>query len=370
MTLGKKGVTIYDPDSFYEGYTLFCHTYDPPNLAAGELANMYLIDMEGNIVHEWRAKTAVQLLELLPNGNLYYTTRDRSSIGHAGLREIDPKSNIIWSFHCRIDHDFHVMDNGHLMIHCIMDKMVPSIGPELKRCPYIIEITREKQLIWEWFGEEHIRELEELCGIEFPLKKSQFRGYPEYMIRYLLFDWAHNNTCEVLPDSPTGRKDSRFKAGNILFSYRSLDIIGVIERETGEIVWAWGPGELDGQHQPTMLPNGNIMIYDNGTRRGWSRIIELNPLEEEIVWEYTGTPKESFFSPSISGAQLLPNGNVLICEGGPCRLFEVTRDKKIVWEYRSPYKTKGTHGIYRATRYSPEFIKPLLEKSEENKSNE
>ncbi|MCD6510407.1 MAG: aryl-sulfate sulfotransferase [Thermoprotei archaeon] len=366
-----SGVTKYDPDKAYEGYTLFCHTYDPPNVAQGELAHMYLIDMNGNIVHEWTAKTAVQLLELLPNGNLYYTTRDRSDINYAGLREIDPKSNVVWSFHCRIDHDFHVMDNGHLMIHCIIDKMAPEIGPELKRCPYIIEITREKELIWEWFGDEHIKELEELCGIKFPLKASQFKGYPEHMKRHLLFDWAHNNTCEVLPDNPSGRKDSRFKAGNILFSYRSLDVIGVIDRETGEIVWAWGPGILDGQHQPTMLPNGNILIFDNGTRRGWSRVIEVNPLEEEIVWEYTATPKESFFSPYISGAQLLPNGNIFICEGGPCRLFEITRDGEIVWEYHSPYKgTKGTHGIYRATRYSPEYVKPLLERIKESSEQE
>jgi len=42
---------------------------------------------------------------------------------------------------------------------------------------------------------------------------------------------------------------------------------------------------LDGQHQPTMLPNGHIMVYDNGTRRGYSRVIELDPLSAEIVWE-------------------------------------------------------------------------------------
>jgi hypothetical protein len=364
--LARKGVTVSVPERSYRGYTLFCHTYDPPNVAVGEVAHMYLIDMEGNVVHEWTAKTAVQLLELLPSGNLYYTTRDRSAVEQAGLREIDPESSVVWFFHCRIDHDFHLMDNGHLMLHCLMDKMVPSIGPELRRCSYIIEITGERELVWEWFGEEHIKELRELCGIRFPLGSSQFEGYPQSMRRSLLFDWAHNNTCEVLPDNPSARKDSSFRKGNILFSHRSLDVIGVIDKESGEIVWAWGRGELDGQHQPTMLPNGNILIYDNGTRRRWSRVIELDPIEEEIVWEYAGTPTESFFSAYISGSQLLPNGNVLICEGGPCRLFEVTRDKETVWEFRSPYGARGTHGIYRATRYPPDFVKPLLERNAGN----
>jgi len=95
----------------------------------------------------------------------------------------------------------------------------------------------------------------------------------------------------------------------------------------------------------------------------YSRIIELNPIEEEMVWEHIGTPKESFFSAFISGAQPLLNGNILICEGWPCRILEVTRDKEIVWEYRSPYKKKGAYGIYRATRYPPEYVKPLLERA-------
>jgi len=356
----RKGVTIYKPESAYNGYTLFCPMSKRiPNVPLDKIShNMYLIDMEGRVVHEWTAKTTVQLLELLPNGNLYYMTRDSDypqpmSIRVAGIREIDPKSNVLWWFHCRSDHDFHVMDNGHIMILCVIDKMAPNIGPELKRCPYIIEITKEKELLWEWFGEEHVKELEDLCGLRIsPTRK---------------WDWAHNNTLEVLPDNPSGRKDSRFKKGNILFSYRNLDTIGVIDRDTGKIVWAWGSGILDSQHQPTMLPNGNILIFDNGTRRGWSRVIEVNPLEEEIVWEYVGTPKESFYSPFISGAQLLPNGNIFICEGGPRRrtyeqptprLFEVTRDGEIVWEYLSPY---APYSIYRATRYSPEFVKPLLE---------
>jgi hypothetical protein len=90
------------------------------------------------------------------------------------------------------------------------------------------------------------------------------------------------------------------------------------------------------------------------------------------VWEYAGTPKESFFSPAISGAQRLTNGNTLICEGGPGhdtfggvgRLFEVTREGEIVWEFRTPYRgiVHGREGysIYRTARYSTEYVAPLL----------
>jgi hypothetical protein len=232
----------------------------------------------------------------------------------------------------------------------------------------MIEVTRDKELVWEWHGEEHIEELEALLSPE---------AWAHFLNRVqgeFSFDWAHNNTLQVIPPNATHEKEKalampeRFKPGNIFFSYRSVDIIGVIERETGEIVWAWGPGVLDGQHKPHMLPNGNVLIFDNGTLRGYSRVIELNPLTEEIEWEYTGTPKESFLSRYISGAQRLPNGNTLICEGGKAHLFEVTPSGEIVWSFVNPWRVPSTTGttwhesIYRCTRYSPEYVKPLLER--------
>ena len=184
------------------------------------------------------------------------------------------------------------------------------------------------------------------------------------------FDWAHNNTCQVIGPNAAHEKEvasgkpARFKPGNIFISYRSSDVIAVIDRPTGKIVWAWGPGVLDGQHKPHMLPNGNILIFDNGTLRGWSRVIEYNPLAERIEWEYSTQPAESFLSRYISGAQRLPNGNTLICEGAKSRLFEVTPDKETVWEFVNPYRGEtATHNIYRCTRYSSEYVAPLLARS-------
>ena len=184
------------------------------------------------------------------------------------------------------------------------------------------------------------------------------------------FDWAHNNTAQVIPPNATFEKEKaaggpvRFKPGNIFISYRSNDVIAVIDRETGQIVWAWGPGVIDGQHKPHMLANGNILIFDNGTLRGWSRVIEVAPLTGRIEWEYTAAPKESFLSRYISAAQRLPNGNTLICEGAKSHLFEVTPDGQIVWDFVNPYVKEGTpQNIYRCTRYSPQYVRPLLERA-------
>ena len=62
-------------------------------------------------------------------------------------------------------------------------------------------------------------------------------------------------------------------------------------------------------------------------------MLEINPVTLELVWSYT---EPRFFSTNISGAQRLPNGNTLITEGAGGRLFEVTKEGKIVWEYIYP----------------------------------
>jgi hypothetical protein len=156
-------------------------------------------------------------------------------------------------------------------------------------------------------------------------------------------------------------------------------------------------GQIIGQHQAHMIPKslpgaGNMLIFDNGgaagygalvkglrdadgnalgswpnTFRMFSRVLEINPVTKQIVWEFK-QPKLSedqngdgkilgneklFFSNLMSGMQRLPNGNTLICESDPGRIFEVTKFGKVVWEYAPPWiRAEGMFGgaIYRAYR--------------------
>jgi hypothetical protein len=353
------GVVTHD-DRAWEGFTLFAESHEDPSTAPDGTATVYLIDMDGDPVHTWSVDTAIQsFLRLRPNGNLLYPTRDRSDIGEAGLRELTPDGEVRWHYHCRIDHDYQVLESGNLLIHTIDDHMVPGIGPELKRNPYIIEVTPEKDVVWEWRGEDHFGDLRRRLSTE------AFEHVRRRIDERYGFDWAHNNTCQVIPendayDRAEGDPAARVEPGNVVFSYRSLDVIGTIDRPSGEIVWAWGPGTLDGQHKPHVLPDGNVLLFDNGTERGYSRVIEVDPLTETVEWAYAANPKESFYSPYISGAQRLPNGNTLICEGSEARLFEVTPDGDVVWEFRNPFDDGGRGNVYRCLRYAPDYVAPLL----------
>jgi len=341
---GEGGVTTHKPEKCYNGYTLFCRN-------RGD--HFYLIDMNGTVVHTWQpANSSIHFGELLEDGHLFYSTADRTMEERRGVYELDWDGNEVWYYHCPVDHDHTRLKNGNSMILCREEVFNPRIYylfPDYRSAysPYIIEVTPEREVVWEWHGDQHIDELKKLVGVKFPLP---------------WMDWAHANTVEELPDTPLGRKNARFRAGNVLFSYRTIDTIGIIEKKDKEIVWAWGTGVLDKQHMPTMLPNGNILIFDNGTNRKYSRILELNPETEEIVWNYTAYPPESFFSSAISGQQRLPNGNTLICEGGKGRIFEVTLEGQIVWEYMNPYHgPDGSRSIYRHSgRYQSEFIEQFL----------
>ena len=110
-----------------------------------------------------------------------------------------------------------------------------------------------------------------------------------------------------------------------------------------------------GQHDAHIIPKGlpgagNVLIYDNQGSAGFppvylelfqgSRVIEVDPTTKEIVWQYDGLASGAqcwtFMSFHMSNARRLPNGNTLICEGSTGRIFEVTMDQEIVWEFVNP----------------------------------
>ena len=349
----QTGLRIYKPEKCYNGYTLFAS----PSLKSMEemvihckhstalWSHVYLIDMKGKVVYQWEVEPEALHAQLKPNGNLLYNVFMSPAGLLPGIREVDPHGNILRICPGNIVHDFHFLKGGNVLIEentyaCGSSESVLSDRPQIKK------ITPRGKILWSWSAIEHLNELEKLTGIQ-----VQTIGY-----------WAIINTCEILKSSPLAKIDTRFRKGNIIFSSYILSVVGIIDYLTGEIVWAWGPGEIEGQHTPTMLDNGNLLIFDNGIRRGWSRVIELNPLTKEIIWEYHAEPKGEFFTPIGGGAIPLPNGNILIYEGIKNRIFEITHEGEIVWDFISTFNqtTVGDPAIFRAYRYSPEYIRPLL----------
>jgi hypothetical protein len=152
------------------------------------------------------------------------------------------------------------------------------------------------------------------------------------------YDVFHANAVEVLERDLQGI----CKRGDLLLSVRELDLVLIVAPETREICWSYGPGEISRQHHPSVLENGNVLLFDNGRRVKRSRVIEVDPRTNRIVWSYEGDPPETFFSFFRGAAQRLPNGNTLITDSAKGRILEVTRDGETVWTYYTPLTPEST----------------------------
>ncbi|MFC2162831.1 arylsulfotransferase family protein, partial [Candidatus Altiarchaeota archaeon] len=169
---------------------------------------------------------------------------------------------------------------------------------------------------------------------------------------YYSFNALHPNTIEVVGRDIMDGPDVLFKKGQMLFCLRDVNIIGVIDLMEEEVVWWMGDeGLIDGAHDPSITKDGNILLFDNGVSRGYSRIVEIDPATKKGVWTYEADPPESFFSNVMGGVQELGNGNYLVTESTKGRAFEVTRDKRVVWEFINGFDDGWRKVVYRMKRY-------------------
>lgn len=149
----------------------------------------------------------------------------------------------------------------------------------------------------------------------------------------------------------------------------------------GDILYRWGNPEnyqqgdsldrgLFHQHDVRWIEKGkpgegNLTIFNNDVdahegaqdlnpdRWGYSSVIEIKPpMDEEgnyvigegafgpdkAEWQYMASDSVSFYSSFISGAHRMENGNTFVTEGARGRVFEVTPEGEIVWEYLNPYR--------------------------------
>lgn len=350
-----KTLTVYKTRKAYHGFTLFTPMLQVPS-------DTWLIDMQGRFVHHWQLPGQGRMhAELLPNGNLFFGLRDIDTPPPKGLpftcdeiMEMDWDGDIAWTYkNAYMDaHGRARLENGNTLIlnHVEVPKDIAVKvkggipGTEFNNAMWgyaLQEITLDGKVVWEWLSYEHVDP--ELDSIN-PLRPRWF--------------WPLFNSLVALPN------------GNIITCSPNTDNITIIDKATGDIKWRWGKGIISFPHNPSMLDNGNILLFDNGkynTMPAHSRVIEVNPRTNKIEWEYKAENRASFFSDHISGCQRLPNGNTLICEGSKGRLFEVTAGGETVWEYIVPFYARSSqpsspwidqglsNATFRAYRYGPDY---------------
>ncbi|HIG43776.1 MAG: aryl-sulfate sulfotransferase [bacterium] len=346
------GLTFHNPGLSTKGYTLLTPHGDQ---------STYLIDMDGRVVHRWLfSHIHPGYGRLLENGNLLMTGSDvnlatppkdeptkaplpfeqhvtRLGGYHTTLCEMNWQGNIVWEYENRSQHhDFYRFENGNTMVpewvelpEDLHKKVRGGFKMPRERLPRLlgddlVEVDKDGKEV------RRIHTWKLLDPVKDPIYPTTRR-----------WEWTHLNGFDV--------NDT----GEIVFSARNANRVAVINADASEIQWKFT--RSFNQHNPTWVGD-NIQVFDNGDSAS-SRVIEINPATDEVVWTYHGVPFQQFYSGHISGASRLSSGNTLICEGTSGRLFEVNKARDVVWEWINPFVNNNKRGeatvsIYRAHRYS------------------
>jgi hypothetical protein len=360
------GVVWHIPEKTYPGYNFY-------NTLSSGIA--LLLDMDGRERHRWvfppklQDKSGEDSAFLLSNGDIMAIRPGPELI------RINWNSQLLWRKRIAAHHDVAQAPDGTFYV--LTNEKREHRGLRVNFCG-IAHLTEEGEEIDRWSTFENLANLkEDLDSRSFldtildsvragwapegheldEIKAAMKPGLHHY-------DYFHMNTVAVLSPSGIERVDDRFQRGNLLVCFRNVNQIAVLEKDTYRVLWAWGEGELQWPHHPTMLENGHILIFDNGVKRLHSRVVELDPVAEEIVWQYTADPPEQFFSHHRGSAQRLPNGNTLVCESDKGRVFEVDLAGEMMWVWRNPKTERARpEGVYRMIRHSGYLVESLLERA-------
>lgn len=396
------------------GYVLF---------APLKVDTTYLIDKCGKKVHQWASKYTPGLsVYLKPNGNLLKTcTYTDTTFGLAGgrggiIEEFDWNNNLLWQYKIFNDslcqhHDIRPLPNGNVLVlawHAISKNSAIAMGRDPNNFSSeevwgerLIELkpigTDSAEIVWQWDLFDHIIQDKNSMLPNYGIisQNPQLIDF-NYAHDLTTYDWIHANSIDYNAD-----------LDQIVMSCHNVSEIWIIDHSTttaqakghtggnsgrgGDILYRWGNpqaykkgGSLDRklfrQHNANWIPrgykdSGNIMIFNNGWERdtAYSSIDVIKPplangiynpslpyLPSNLTWQYKDSVPTRFYSQIISGAHRLPNGNTLICSGVQGRLFEVTLQKKIVWEYRNPIsqvavqndgESASNNSVFRCTFY-------------------
>ncbi|HLP18493.1 MAG TPA: aryl-sulfate sulfotransferase [Bacteroidota bacterium] len=241
------------------------------------------------------------------------------------------------------EHDIQFLENGNVLLigydirQYDMSRIVDSGSANADVIVNVVqEIDPYKRVVFEWKAYEHY----------------QFADVgPAVNLRDQSFRFTHINSVDLDRD------------GGLIVSARHLNEISKIDRTTGAFIWRLGGKKnqftfigdsagFSGQHSARVLPNGNLLIFDNGVSRipAFSRAVEYHldtiRMTAECVWSYRASP--DIASEFWGNAQRLGNGNTFISWGhASVAATEVDQAGQTVFEMSFPSNVFS----YRIFRY-------------------
>ncbi len=318
-------VTLHDAARTLPGTNLVVSAHEP---------SVLLLDMQGEVLHEWKpdldalpkpqgwkpvsplAGRFMRRARLLPDGELLCLFE------RTVLTKVDRDARPIWADFDLYHHDLDVAQDGTIY----------TLTHEVRVIPRIHE-TRETFEDFVTTLSSDGRVLGRFSLLE-AFERSRFAPMLERLPDRQ--DVFHTNTLELLEG------ESIFGSNKLLISVWGLDALAVVDIETQVVDWAL-TGQWHRQHQPVLLENGELLLFDNMGPGDYSKVLQLDPFSQQVSWAYEGGEENDFYSALIGSCQRLENGNTLITESLRGRAFEVTPAGEVVWKWSSPFRV-GPNG--------------------------
>lgn len=349
-----SGVVKRDAARSQPGYSLFTNAFT---------CSTQIIDATGRVVHEWSRKPCFRWdnTTLLPDGDLLVVGRDRPDETRRGgraprweqgqhLARLAWDGTLRWEKRLHAHHDAEPLPDGRLSVLTNEDRLLPEIDPT-------DEVVVDELVILSPAGE--ILEKAPLYDM--------LRDAPGFVVQQRPHkgeansDLIHANAIDWMRWPDLAARDPLYAIGNVLVCMRHQDAVAMIDWRTKTVVWHWGQGELSGPHDAQMLPNGHVLLFDNGVARRWSRVLEVDPLARKIVWQWQAPDPKSLFSLARGSTQRLDDGNTLVTDSDSGRSIEVTPEGEVVWEFLNPSLHEGRRvAIVRMRRLPAEAVDRLL----------
>jgi hypothetical protein len=230
-------------------------------------------------------------------------------------------------------HELLVLPDGHRLLFAYEPA---RHGGRLREDPVIQELDDQGAEVWRWNGWGRLPLRDNLDGDR--------------------VDYAHANSIEVDTD------------GNLLVSLRSMSAVVKVNRETGAVMWTLGGRSNDfritdalggfcGQHDVRRLPNGHLLMFDNGidcapdgADRNRSRAVEYAIDEQALTARVVWSHRQPLYGFATGSTQRLANGNTLIGWGTAATITEVTRSGRRVFEMEPRNGSGVPFFSYRARR--------------------
>jgi hypothetical protein len=331
-----ENVTVYEPDASFNSPSLY---------TSGHAPEAFLVDMKGSVLHRWHydydralpghlgpstssGTEHWRFAHVMPNGDLIAIYEGQ------GLIRLNRDSELLWSLPIGAHHRLTIADNGDIYVLTREVKQIAEINPIDPVLEDFVTVVSPEGTV------------KRSISLLSAFTNSSYRPMLDRMPAS--GDLFHTNALQILDGSGMDRL-AAFAAGNIMVSLPVLDTIAVVDPVREAVVWCLS-GQWRFQHTPHLLPNGNILLFDNRGTVERSRVLEINTLTQQQVWSYDGGDANPFFSEFNGASQRLPNGNTLVTESENGRAFEVTPSGHVTWEFYNPHRA-GSRGDLIATLF-------------------